>query len=99
MGEPRESLGIEAAAEVFAAAAWLLVGFGLLCLRQGWLPPLSGRPFVLLGMELGSLALTVAVVCLALDPTSPRRAWWAGGAAVLLVAAGMLAILPRMLAA
>ena len=94
----RRGTGIEGAAEVFAVAAWLIVAFGLLCLDRGWFAPLSGHPFVLLGFELAVLSLTLAVVCLAVDPHAPRRAWLAGGVSLLLVAVGMLAIVPRLLA-
>ena len=92
-----EPLGIEGAAEVFAAGSWLLVGFGLLCVERGWLAPLSGVPFILLGFEVAVLGLSVAVVCLAIDPAMPRRAWIAGGVSIALVAVGLLAIAPRLL--
>ena len=92
------SIGIEGAAEVFAGAAWLLVGFGLLCLEHGWLGPLSGRPWILLGFELAVLGLVLAVFCLTVDPHAPRRAWITGGGSLLLVVVGMLAIVPRVFA-
>jgi hypothetical protein len=93
----QEQSGLEGAAEVFTAGAWLVVGAGLLCLERGWFPPLSGRPLVLLGFEMAALALTVAVVCLAVDPRAPRRTWGVGGAAILLVALGVAFVVPRLL--
>ena len=52
----------------------------------------------LLGMELASLSLTVAIVCLAIDPGAPRRTWAAGGVSILLVALCVLSIVPGLVA-
>ena len=69
-------------------------------LRTGWLGDVGAYRFLFLGFELAAAGVTTAAVALALGPyrgRASRRAWIAGGSALLLVGAGMLWLIPRLL--
>jgi hypothetical protein len=99
---PLEPTGIEGAAQVFAVAAFASVAAGLALDHAGWPAPVAGMRFFFFGLELAAAAVTAATVALALGPirgcAAARKAWLSGGAALALVLAGMVWIIPALLA-
>ena len=94
-----ERTGIEAAAVVFAAAAFVNVALALALLRVGWLGEIGAVRFFFLGLELAAVGVTVAAVALALGPhrgAAARPAWIAGGAALGLVGVSLVWLLPAL---
>ncbi len=98
---PLEPTGIEGAAQVFAVAAFASVAAGLGLDHAGWPIPVAGMRFFFFGLELAAAAITASTVALALGPTwgcaAARKAWISGGAALALVLAGMLWLIPALL--
>lgn len=97
-----ERTGIEGAAVVFSAAAFVNVALSLALLRGGWLGEVGALRFLFLGLELAAAGATTAAVALALGPhrgAASRPAWVAGGAAVALVALAMAWLLPLLFGA
>ena len=96
----RKGTGIEGAAAVFSAAAFVNVALALVLLRGGWLGEVGAFRFLFLGLELAAAAVTAATVALALGPyrgAASRKAWIAAGAALLLVAGVLAFLLPALL--
>jgi hypothetical protein len=94
-----ERTGIEGAAVVFAAAAFVNVALALALRRTGWLGEVGALRFLFLGLELAAAGVTTAAVALALGPhrgLAARPAWLAGGTALLLVVGAMVWLLPRL---
>lgn len=101
-GDDRYATGIASAAVVLAGAAVLNCVLGLAGVRAAEsVGPLTGPAFFLLGLELAGMAVTVALVALALGPRwrgpgEPRRAWWAGGVGLAVIAGGVVFVVPRL---
>ena len=96
----RQGTGIEGAAAVFSAAAFVNVALSLVLLRAGWLGEVGAFRFLFLGLELAAAAVTTAAVALALGPyrgAASRKAWIAAGAALLLVGVVLAILLPVLL--
>ena len=94
-----ERTGIEGAAVVFSAAAFVNVALALFLLQVGWLGEIGAYRFLFLGLELAAAGVTVATVALALGPhrgTASRPAWIAGASALALVAVAVVYLLPRL---
>ncbi len=94
-----ERTGIEAAAVVFSAGAFVNVALSLILLHFGWLGEIGAYRYLFLGLELAAVGVTVAAVALALGPhrgPAARPAWLAGGAALALVAVALVYLLPLL---
>ena len=96
-----ERTGIEGAAAVFSAAAFVNVALALLLLETGWLGEIGAHRFLFFGLELAAVGLTTATLALAVGPhrgPGARPAWLAGGAALLLVGLAVVWLLPALFA-
>jgi len=97
-----EPTGVEGAAAVFSAAAFLNVGLALVLLETGWLGEIGAHRFLFLGLELAAIGATTATLALAVGPhrgPASRPAWLAvAGALVLVVVAGVW-LLPALFGA
>lgn len=94
------STGIEGAAAVFSAAAYVNVALSLVLLRSGWLGEIGALRFLFLGLELAALGVVTATVALALGQhrgVGSRKAWLSAAAALLLVGGVMIFLLPVLL--
>lgn len=95
-----ERTGIEGAAVVFSAAAFVNVGLSLWLLHTGWLGEVGAYRFLFLGLELAAAGVTTATLALAVGPhrgAAARPAWLAGGAALLLVGLSLAWLVPALL--
>lgn len=97
-----ERTGIESFAGGFSIAACLTLALALAMHTSGWLDEIGVLRSLFLGLEFAAAGLTTAVVALAIGPhrgPASRLAWFAAGAALLLVVLAVAWLLPRLFGA